>query len=59
VGDELRLLLEEGEPLEVEVRGETVQLEIDQEVVMSVPSRWLDPSELPPRTPVPAKRMDA
>ena len=59
VGDELRLLLEEGEPLEVEVRGETVQLEIDQEVVMSVPPRWLDQSDLPPRTPVPAKRIDA
>ena len=52
-GERLRLLLEEGESLEVEVRGEPVQLAPGAEVVVDVPHRWLPPSESPPRTPLP------
>jgi alpha,alpha-trehalose phosphorylase len=51
--DRIALLLEEGEDIEVEVRGESVLLRLGQEVVRDVPSAWLDPSESPPRTPLP------
>ena len=49
----IMLLLEEGEPLDVEVRGTTLRLEQGVEVAHDAPSLWLDPSEAPPRTPLP------
>jgi alpha,alpha-trehalose phosphorylase len=53
-GDRIALLLEEGDGIVVEVRGEPVRLELGVEIEREVPSLWLDPSEAPPRTPVPA-----
>lgn len=47
------LLLEEGEPLDVEVRGDTVQLTVGHEVVREVEHAWLAEGERPPRTPLP------
>ncbi len=49
----IRLLVEEGEALEVEVRGVTVPLERGVEVSVDTPSSWLPASEAPPRTPLP------
>jgi alpha,alpha-trehalose phosphorylase len=57
--DRITLLLEEGEPVDVEVRGETLRLEPGVEVGAEVPALWLDPNEMPPRTPMPAVRLDA
>ena len=51
--ERLQLQLEEGEPLEVEVRGELVRLLPGSEAVIDVPHRWLPASESPPRTPLP------
>lgn len=54
-GERLTLVLEEGEPLEVEVRGEAVTLSPGAPVERAVPARWLAPSEAPARpTPAPA-----
>ena len=58
-GEQLRLLLEDGEPLDVDVRGEAVRLELDSEVLCAVPSSWLPESETPPRTPVPGAGLEA
>jgi alpha,alpha-trehalose phosphorylase len=49
--ERLHLMLVQGEPLDVEVRGETFRLVVGQERVCEVPSRWLPASESPPRTP--------
>ncbi len=57
-GDRLTFVLQAGEALDVEVRGAAVHLEPGVEVSISVPPRWLDPSEMPPRTPVPTSRSD-
>ncbi len=46
----IELLLEDGEPLEVEVRGEAITLTPGDAEVRDVTSSWLDASEQPPRT---------
>ena len=46
----IELLLEDGEPLEVEVRGESVTLTLGDAQVRGTPPVWLDASEQPPRT---------
>jgi len=47
----IELLLEAGEELDVEVRGEKVRLRLGQSEVRETPSMWVDPSLQPPRTP--------
>jgi len=46
----IELLLEEGDPLEVEVRGETIPLKLGEPQMRDTPGSWLDASEQPPRT---------
>jgi len=46
----IELLLEEGDPLEVEVRGELVALRVGDPQSRETPPVWLDASEQPPRT---------
>jgi alpha,alpha-trehalose phosphorylase len=45
----IELLLEEGDPLEVEVRGEMVELRVGDPQSRRTPTAWLDASEQPPR----------
>jgi alpha,alpha-trehalose phosphorylase len=52
----IRLTLEEGEALEVAVRGEPVMLVPGGHEVRDVPSVWVDASEQPPRTPAKVSR---
>jgi alpha,alpha-trehalose phosphorylase len=46
----IELLLEDGEPLDVEVRGESITLTLGDAQVRETPPVWLDASEQPPRT---------
>jgi alpha,alpha-trehalose phosphorylase len=57
--DRLTVLLEAGEPMTIELRGESLHLLEGEPVERPVPARWLDPSELPPRTPIPMKERHA
>jgi len=52
----LELTLEDGEPLEVEVRGEPVLLEPGAVEVRATPPVWVAASEEPPRTPTMVER---
>jgi len=46
----IEMILEEGEPMDVEVRGEAVPLALDVPQVRGTPSMWTDPAAQPPRT---------
>jgi hypothetical protein len=52
----IELALEDGEPIDVEVRGEVVALILGGSEVREVPSAWVDASEQPPRTPAKVSR---
>jgi len=55
----ITIALEDGDALDVEIRGETVRLAPGQPVQRDTPSRWLAPEERPARTPLPTFETSA
>jgi alpha,alpha-trehalose phosphorylase len=57
--DRIVITLEDGDAIDVEVRGEAVRLELGAPVERETPSRWLASEERPPRTPLPEHEVSA